>query len=205
MRPKKVILCVDDNEQELSVLKFMLVTNGYRVLSATNGQEAIAIFADNIRSTWCWPIIRCLIWAVTNWLRNSNSSQPTYRWYCWEIYRKIGGQVHGADALLAKKTCTSLELLERVKVMSARKRGPRKGVQRLVICRVGRCIVMEGNSHHSDKVLSLCTRQRTGIGLNPAPNGVGSGSIFRVGRRWLRQFPFAGSLPSLGVLTIHRG
>ncbi len=36
MRPKKVILCVDDNEQELSVLKFMLVTNGYRVLAATN-------------------------------------------------------------------------------------------------------------------------------------------------------------------------
>jgi len=37
MRPKKVILCVDDNEQDLSVLKFMLVTNGYRVVAATNG------------------------------------------------------------------------------------------------------------------------------------------------------------------------
>ena len=47
MRPKKVILCVDDNEQDLSVLKFMLATNGYRVLSATNGQEAIALFAEN--------------------------------------------------------------------------------------------------------------------------------------------------------------
>ena len=46
MRPKKVILCVDDNEQELSVLKFMLATNGYRVLSASNGQEAIAVFAS---------------------------------------------------------------------------------------------------------------------------------------------------------------
>ena len=45
MRPKKVILCVDDNEQELSVLKFMLATNGYRVLAATNGQEAIADFS----------------------------------------------------------------------------------------------------------------------------------------------------------------
>ena len=48
MRPKKVILCVDDNEQDLSVLKFMLATNGYRVLSANNGQEAVGIFADNI-------------------------------------------------------------------------------------------------------------------------------------------------------------
>jgi CheY-like chemotaxis protein len=45
MRPKKVILCVDDNEQELSVLKFMLATNGYRVVSACTGQEAIGIFA----------------------------------------------------------------------------------------------------------------------------------------------------------------
>jgi CheY-like chemotaxis protein len=49
MRPKKVILCVDDNEQELSVLKFMLATNGYRVLSALNGQEAIGMFADEPR------------------------------------------------------------------------------------------------------------------------------------------------------------
>src|SRR5208337_1952812 len=46
MRPKKVILCVDDNEQELSVLKFMLATNGYRVVSASTGQEAIGIFAE---------------------------------------------------------------------------------------------------------------------------------------------------------------
>ena len=44
--PRKIILCVDDNEQELSVLKFMLATNGYRVVSANNGQEAIGIFAD---------------------------------------------------------------------------------------------------------------------------------------------------------------
>ena len=48
MRPKKVILCVDDNEQDLSVLKFMLSTNGYRVLSASNGLEALEIFQENL-------------------------------------------------------------------------------------------------------------------------------------------------------------
>ncbi len=31
MRPKKTILCVDDNEQALSVRKFLLETRGYRV------------------------------------------------------------------------------------------------------------------------------------------------------------------------------
>ena len=46
MRPKKVILCVDDNEQELSVLSFMLTTNGYKVIPATSGQEAISLFSQ---------------------------------------------------------------------------------------------------------------------------------------------------------------
>jgi hypothetical protein len=41
------------------------------------------------------------------------------------------GDIHVADAVLARKNCSSFELLERVKVMSARKRGPRKGAQRI--------------------------------------------------------------------------
>ncbi len=131
MRPKKVILCVDDNEQELSVLKFMLVTNGYRVLSATNGQEAIAIFADNIidlvLADYSMPHMGGD--QLVAKLKQLAAHVPMV---LLGDLQKIGGQVHGADALLAKKTCTSLELLERVKVMSARKRGPRKGVQRLV-------------------------------------------------------------------------
>jgi CheY-like chemotaxis protein len=131
MRPKKVILCVDDNEQELSVLKFMLVTNGYRVLSATNGQEAIAIFADNtidlVLADYSMPHMSGD--QLVAKLKQLAAHVPMV---LLGDLQKIGGQVHGADALLAKKTCTPLELLERVKVMSARKRGPRKGVQRLV-------------------------------------------------------------------------
>jgi hypothetical protein len=41
--------------------------------------------------------------------------------------QRMAGEMHSADALLAKKNCSPLELLERIKVMSARKRGPRKG------------------------------------------------------------------------------
>ena len=44
---------------------------------------------------------------------------------------KMGGEVHAADALLAKRNCTTQELLERIKQMSARKRGPRKGSVRI--------------------------------------------------------------------------
>src|SRR6202044_1957983 len=44
MRPKKIILCVQDNEQALSVRKFLLETRGYRVLTALSGEEALVIF-----------------------------------------------------------------------------------------------------------------------------------------------------------------
>ncbi len=44
--------------------------------------------------------------------------------------QKMAGEIHAADALLAKKSCSPQELLERIKIMSARKRGPRKGAQR---------------------------------------------------------------------------
>ena len=44
---------------------------------------------------------------------------------------KMGDSLHGADALLAKKNSSPHELLERIKVMSARKRGPRKGSTRI--------------------------------------------------------------------------
>ena len=47
MRPKKVILCIDDNDQSLSIRKFMLETRGYRVLIASNGREAIDVFQNS--------------------------------------------------------------------------------------------------------------------------------------------------------------
>jgi CheY-like chemotaxis protein len=47
VRPKKVVLCVDDDEQALSVLAYLLHVNGFRVLSATSGKQAITLFAAN--------------------------------------------------------------------------------------------------------------------------------------------------------------
>jgi two-component system response regulator CpxR len=130
MRPKKVILCVDDNEQDLSVLKFMLITNGYRVLSATTGQEAVGIFADNlidlVLADFSMPQMSGD--QLVGKLKQIASHVPMV---LLGDPQKMNGQIHRADALLAKKTCSPQELLERVKLMSARKRGPRKGVQRL--------------------------------------------------------------------------
>jgi CheY-like chemotaxis protein len=130
MRPKKVILCVDDNEQELSVLKFMLITNGYKVVSASTGQEAIKLFAetqvDLVISDYAMP--------------QMNGDQLTERLKQLAPHvpmlllgdpQKMGGEMHAAEVVLAKKNCSTQELLERIKLMSARKRGPRKGTIRM--------------------------------------------------------------------------
>jgi CheY-like chemotaxis protein len=130
MRPKKIILCVDDNEQDLSVLKFMLATNGYRVVSANNGQEAIDIFSevqvDLVLSDFSMPQMNGI--QLVDRLKQIASHVPMI---VLGDPQKIGGEMHAADAVLSKKSCSPHEMLERIKVMSARKRGPRKGVMRV--------------------------------------------------------------------------
>jgi two-component system, OmpR family, response regulator CpxR len=133
MRPKKVILCVDDNEQDLSVMSFMLTTNGYRVLPATSGQEAIGIFAemqvDLVLADFAMPQMNGH--QLVNRLKQIAGHVPMILLGDPQAGVPTGpGEIHAADALLAKKHCTSQELLERIKVMSARKRGPRKGALR---------------------------------------------------------------------------
>jgi CheY-like chemotaxis protein len=130
MRPKKVILCVDDNEQELSVLKFMLATNGYRVVSALTGQEAIGIFAgiqvDLVLADFAMPQMSGS--QLVDRLKQISSHVPML---LLGDPQKMGAEMHVADATMAKKNCSAQELLERIKVMSARKRGPRKGSLRV--------------------------------------------------------------------------
>ena len=130
MRPKKIILCVDDNEQDLSVLKFMLATNGYRVVAATTGHDAIGLFAENtvdlVLADYGMPQMN-----GDQLVDRLKRIAPHVPMILLGDPQKMAGEMHSADALLAKKNCSPQELLERIKVMSARKRGPRKGSQRL--------------------------------------------------------------------------
>lgn len=130
MRPKKVILCVDDNEQDLSVLKFMLSTNGYRVLSANNGQEAIAIFGDQLVDLVLTDLSMPQM-TGDQLIRRLKQMAAHIPMVLMGDPQKMDGQIHAADAFVSKKNCSPLELLECIKQKSARKRGPRKGIQRL--------------------------------------------------------------------------
>ncbi len=130
MRPKKVILCVDDNEQDLSVLSFTLTTNGYRVLPATSADEAVALFGDNA--------VDLVVADFSMPQTDGNQLVKKLKLIAAHVPmmllgdpQKMEGQLHAADAFVGKKACTSHELLERIKIMSARKRGPRKGMPRI--------------------------------------------------------------------------
>lgn len=129
MRPKKVILCVGVNEHELSVLKFTLSTNGYRVVTTCSAQEAIGIFAQNqvdlVLAELVMPKMNGI--QLVDRLKQIASHIPMI---LWGDPQKMGGEMHTADTLLSKRI-SSQELLERIKVMSVRKRGPRKGSLRL--------------------------------------------------------------------------
>ena len=56
MRPRRlaharsmdaIVLCVDDDELVLEVTQAILKRNGYSVLAATNGQQALEVFKEN--------------------------------------------------------------------------------------------------------------------------------------------------------------
>jgi two-component system response regulator CpxR len=131
MRPKKVILCIDDNEQDLSVLSFTLATNGYRVIPVRTGQEAIDIFAtsqiDLVLTDFTMPQMNGA--QLVKRLKQMGGHVPMI---LLGDPQAMSSELHAADAMLAKKNCSPLELLERIKIMSARKRGPRKGTHRIV-------------------------------------------------------------------------
>ena len=131
MRPKKVILCVDDNEQDLSVRKFMLSTNNYRVLPASNGIEAIEIFSqeqvDLVLADFNMPKMNGV--QLVEKLKQIAAHVPMI---LLADNQQLSSEPHRADAVLNKKNCSPQELLERIKIMSARKRGPRKGTHRVL-------------------------------------------------------------------------
>jgi two-component system, OmpR family, response regulator CpxR len=129
MRPKKIILCVDDNEQALSVRKFFLETRGYRCLTALNAEEAMGLFERGGIDL----VICDLVMPNTD----GNELVKRMKERAPEVPAMlISGAVHSfdrasaADAFLPKGQSSPAEMLERVRVMVARKRGPKKHVPR---------------------------------------------------------------------------
>ena len=125
MRPKKTILCVDDNDQHLSIRKFMLETKGYNVITCTNGKDALEAFnkggVDLILCDLMMPDMNGA--EVVKMIKASSPETPAII-FSGKI--KIYDKDLHADVFLPKGMYAPTELLERIRLLTIRKRGPKK-------------------------------------------------------------------------------
>jgi len=128
MRPKKVILCVDDNEQALSVRTFLLETRGYRVLSVMTAQEALDILERTVPGTLDLLIADLLMPGMdgNELVRRAKQMHPMLPALIVSGSVAAYDRALAADAFLPKGAGTAAELLEKIRVLVARKRGPKK-------------------------------------------------------------------------------
>ena len=124
MKPKRTILCVDDNEQSLSIRKVLLETRGYRVVTSLTGEEALARFRrgdiDLVLSDLVMPGLdgAKLIEAI-------KAISPRTPAILLSGKVRIYDRDTQADVFLPKGMHVPAELLERIRLLLVRKRGPR--------------------------------------------------------------------------------
>ncbi|MGH9588064.1 MAG: response regulator [Acidobacteriaceae bacterium] len=132
MRPKKTILCVDDNEQGLAVRKFLLETRGYRVVTATCAHDAIELVRNGGIDLVLGDLIMPRMDGNEMVLRMKEIAPEIPMMLVSGTVKAFDRACH-ADAFLPKGSCSPVELLERIRVIIARKRGPKKALARPVL------------------------------------------------------------------------
>jgi two-component system, OmpR family, response regulator CpxR len=129
MKPKRTILCVDDNEQSLSVRKVMLETRGYRVVSCANGAQALECFkrggVDLVLTDLMMPGID-----GGRLIEEIKSLSPETPAILLSTKARLYNHETRADVFLAKGMYGPAELLERIRMLLVRKRGPKRAVVR---------------------------------------------------------------------------
>ena len=128
MRPRKTILCVDSNEQVLSVRKFMLETRGYRVVALATASAALEHLQDAMPGSVDLLLADLLLPGMdgNELVRRSKMLQPSLPALLVSGMVSNYDRAGAADAFLPKGASTPAELLDRIRVLVARKRGPKK-------------------------------------------------------------------------------
>jgi two-component system, OmpR family, response regulator CpxR len=130
MKPKRTILCVDDNEQSLSIRKVMLETRGYRVLAYTDPRQALKRFEqggiDLVLTDLIMPGID-----GSELIEGVKAISPETPAILLSGKVKIYERDSCADVFLAKGMYAPADLLERIRLLLVRKRGPKRGHSRV--------------------------------------------------------------------------
>ena len=125
MRAKKTILCVDDNEQALSIRKVVLETRGYRVIACSSGRNALEAFeqggVDLVLSDWTMPEMD-----GAELIERIKTRSPQTPAILFSGRVKVYEKETRADVFLSKGMYGAAELLERIRQLLVRKRGPKR-------------------------------------------------------------------------------
>jgi CheY-like chemotaxis protein len=125
MRAKKTILCVDDNEQALSICKVVLETRGYRVIACSSGRSALEAFekggVDLVLSDCTMPEMD-----GAELVERIKTRSPQTPAILFSGRVKVYEKETRADVFLSKGMYGPAELLERIRQLLARKRGPKR-------------------------------------------------------------------------------
>ena len=129
MKPKRTILCVDDNEQSLSIRKVLLETRGYRVVPCLNGEEALARFkrggVDLVLADLIMPGLD-----GARLIEEIKALSPRTPAILLSGKVRIYERDTQADVFLPKGMYAPAELLERIRLLLVRKRGPNRAQPR---------------------------------------------------------------------------
>jgi len=127
MKPKRTILCVDDDERSLSVRKVLLETRGYRVLTCSDPDCAIETMKnggiDLVLSDLMMPKLNGA--KLIGELKAISPGTPAL---LFSGSVSCCTEEHLADVWLPKGEFAPMELLERIRVLLIRKRGPKRPV-----------------------------------------------------------------------------
>jgi two-component system response regulator CpxR len=125
MKPKRTILCVDDNEQSLSIRKVLLETRGYRVLAFSDAEQALARFSqggvDLVLTDLIMPGVD-----GSKLIEEVKDMSPETPAILLSGTVKIYEQETSADVFLAKGMYVPADLLERIRLLLVRRRGPKR-------------------------------------------------------------------------------
>lgn len=125
MKPKRTILCVDDDERSLSIRKVILETRGYRVLTCSDPDRAIEFVKcggiDLVLTDLIMPKM-----SGAKLIDRLKAISPHTPALLFSGSVSVCLEEHLADCWLPKGEFAPMELLERIRVLLVRKRGPKR-------------------------------------------------------------------------------
>ena len=125
MKPKRTILCVDDDERSLSVRKVTLETRGYRVVTCSDPEQALEV----VRGGGIDLIIADLMMPKmtgAELIAATKQIAPHVPAILFSGSVSHYADQNQADVWLPKGSFAPAELLERVRIALVRKRGPKR-------------------------------------------------------------------------------